>query len=46
VNEAEVKAQSIIIATTHYQDAALLAEACRGLDAATQSLEAAKLLED
>ena len=40
------RAQAIVKATTHYQDAALLAEACRGLGAAMQSLEAAKLPED
>jgi len=44
--DPERRAQAIVKATTHYQDPALLAEACRGLGAAMQSLETAKLPED
>ena len=44
--DPERRAQAIVKATTHYQDAALVAEACRGLGAAMQSLETAKLTED
>ncbi len=44
--DPERRAQAIVKATTHYQDAALLAEASRGLGEAMRSLEAAKLPQD